>query len=82
MVDDRRSATHPEEYIDVNIRGTAMLLDALGKSGVKMMVQASTRSVFGQRSDNETKLGEDADRLPINPYGVSKVGADAMAHCY
>lgn len=82
MVDDRRSVNHPEEYIDVNIRGTAMLLDALGKCGVKMVVQASTRSVFGQRKDNNTKLKEDADRRPINPYGASKVGADAMAHCY
>ena len=82
MVDDRRSVKHPEEYIDVNIRGTAMLLDALGKSGVKMVVQASTRSVFGQRVDNDTKLTETADRRPINPYGASKVGADAMAHCY
>jgi len=82
MVDDRRSVTHPKEYIDVNICGTAMLLDALGKCGVKMVVQASTSSVFGQRADNGKELGEDADRRPINPYGASKVGADAMAHCY
>ena len=47
MVDDRRSVFHPDEYIDVNIRGTATLLDALGQCGVKMVVQASTRSVFG-----------------------------------
>ena len=47
-----------------------------------MVVQASTRSVFGQRSDNAELLDETALRRPINPYGVSKVGADAMAHCY
>ena len=82
MVDDRASVKHPEVFIDVNIRGTAMLLDALGKCGVKMVVQASTRSVFGQRLDNSEKLNEHADRRPINPYGASKVGADAMAHCY
>lgn len=82
MVDDRRSVFHPEEYIDVNIRGTATLLDALGKSGVKMVVQASTRSVFGQREDNDVCLTEEAERRPVNPYGASKVGADAMAHCY
>lgn len=82
MVDDRRSVFHPEEYIDVNIRGTAILLDALGKSGVKHVVQASTRSVFGQREDNDVYLTEKADRRPVNPYGASKVGADAMAHCY
>lgn len=82
MVDDRRSVFHPEEYIDVNIRGTATLLDCLGRSGVKMVVQASTRSVFGQRADNSTLLTEKADRRPVNPYGASKVGSDAMAHCY
>jgi len=82
MVDDRGSVSSPEAFIDVNIRGTALLLDALGKCGVKMVVQASTRSVFGQRADNTLSLNEHADRRPINPYGASKVGADAMAHCY
>eukprot|EP00931_Biecheleriopsis_adriatica_P089168 TRINITY_DN63336_c0_g1_i1.p1 TRINITY_DN63336_c0_g1~~TRINITY_DN63336_c0_g1_i1.p1 ORF type:complete len:438 (-),score=91.68 TRINITY_DN63336_c0_g1_i1:59-1306(-) len=82
MVDDRRSVLHPDEYIDVNILGTALLLDALGKCGVRMVVQASTRSVFGQRTDNDVLLDENAARRPINPYGASKVAADAMAHCY
>lgn len=82
LVDDRRSVKHPEEYIDVNIRGTATLLSALGESGVKMVVQASTRSVFGQRDVNEVFLTEQSNRRPVNPYGASKVGADAMAHCY
>ena len=82
MVDDRRSVFHPGEYIDVNIRGTATLLDALGQCGVKMVVQASTRSVFGQRDVNEVYLTEKSNRRPVNPYGASKVGADAMAHCY
>ena len=82
MGDDRRSVFHPGEYIDVNIRGTATLLDALGQCGVKMVVQASTRSVFGQRDVNEVYLTEKSNRRPVNPYGASKVGADAMAHCY
>ncbi|GFH58067.1 NAD-dependent epimerase/dehydratase family protein [Chaetoceros tenuissimus] len=82
MVDDRRSVFHPDEYIDVNVRGTAMLLDALGSCGVKVVIQASTRSVFGQRADNGVYLTEKADRRPVNPYGASKVGADAMAHSY
>mmetsp|Transcript_3781 Transcript_3781/g.5775 ORF Transcript_3781/g.5775 Transcript_3781/m.5775 type:complete len:391 (-) Transcript_3781:131-1303(-) len=82
MVDDRRSVTHPDEYITTNIMGTAHLLDTLGQCGVKMVVQASTRSVFGQRVNNEELLTENSERRPINPYGASKVGADAMAHCY
>ncbi len=82
LVDDRRSVSLPDEFIDVNIRGTATLLDALGASGVKMVVQASTRSVYGQREDNGACLTESADRRPVNPYGASKVGSDAIAHCY
>ena len=82
MVDDRRSVLVPHEYFEVNILGTCQLLDALGKCGVKMVVQASTRSVFGQRVDNDESLDENAARRPINPYGVSKVASDAMAHCY
>ena len=82
MIVDRRSVFHPGEYIDVNIRGTATLLDALGQCGVKMVVQASTRSVFGQRDVNEVYLTEKSNLRPVNPYGASKVGADAMAHCY
>ena len=72
MVDDRRSVLVPHEYFEVNILGTCQLLDALGKCGVKMVVQASTRSVFGQRVDNDESLDENAARRPINPYGVSK----------
>ena len=82
MVEDSQSVLHPKEYIDVNIRGRATLLNALGVSGVKMVVQASTRSVFGQREENEVRLTKRAERRPINPYGASKVGANAMAHCY
>ncbi len=82
MVDDRRSVRYPEEYIDVNIRGTATLLDVLGRHGVKHVVQASTRSVFGECADAGVALDENAPRRPINPYGASKVASDAMAHCY
>ena len=82
MVDDRRSVKFPIEYIEINVKGTAILLDTLGKNGVKMVVQASTRSVYGQRDDNDVYLSEAADRRPVNPYGASKVAADAFAHTY
>ena len=45
--------------------GTAILLDALGKCGVKMVVQASTRSVFGQRTNNGTILHETAEDIQL-----------------
>lgn len=82
MVEDRRSVKYPEQYIEVNIRGTTTLLAALGECGVKMVVQASTRSVYGEVKDNNTYLDEKSERRPVNPYGAAKVGSDAMAHCY
>lgn len=83
MVDDRRSVSYPNEYFEVNLIGTATLLDELGKSGkVKRVVQASTRSVFGEVDEPDTVLHEGSPRRPVNPYGVSKVASDAVAHCY
>ena len=81
MVDDRRSVHFPQEYLENNVLGTSMLLDTLGKCGVKMVVQPSTRSVFGA-NNQEKSLHESCDRRPINPYGASKVATDALAHCY
>ena len=81
MVDDRRSVHFPEEYLENNVLGTSCLLDTLGKCGVKMVVQPSTRSVFGA-NDQALSLTECMDRRPINPYGASKVATDALGHCY
>eukprot|EP00483_Globobulimina_turgida_P004190 UN04198 len=82
MVDDRRSVLHPFEYIDVNIKGTVTLLKLLAENNIKTVIQASTRSVFGQVSDNTTLMNETSERLPINPYGATKVAMDAFANVY
>ena len=82
LVNDRRSVTHPTDFIDVNIKGTVNLLRILGEHGVKTVVHASTRSVFGQVVNNNTEWDENAPRLPINPYGATKVATDAFLHVY
>lgn len=60
-MEDRRSSKYPEQYIEVNIRGTTTLLAALGECSVKMVVQASTRV-----KDNNTYLDEKSERRPVN----------------
>jgi UDP-glucuronate 4-epimerase len=62
MVDDRRSVSHPREYLHTNIIGTQTLLHALTGEGSPMQ--------------------EEDPKRPINPYGASKVGAEAICHVY
>jgi len=85
LVDDRRSVKFPEQYIDVNVLGTCNLLQCLGNSeSCKKVVQASTRSVFGQVPEQlkDAMLDENFPRRPVNPYGATKVASDAIAHAY
>jgi dTDP-L-rhamnose 4-epimerase len=38
------------EYVDVNTRGTAVLLEALAKSSVKRLIVASSMSIYGEQA--------------------------------
>ncbi|MBM5817558.1 MAG: NAD-dependent epimerase/dehydratase family protein [Cyanobacteria bacterium K_Offshore_surface_m2_239] len=83
MVDDRRSVSHPREYLTTNIIGTQTLLQTLAEHGsVRQVVYISTRSTFGQVDSPGQLIQEEAPKRPINPYGSSKVGAEAICHVY
>ena len=83
LVDDRRSVKHPTDYLTVNIIGTQKLLQTIVDCGtIKQFVYISTRSTFGQVTSPEHLMQEEAPKRPINPYGASKVGAEAICHVY
>jgi UDP-glucuronate 4-epimerase len=83
LVDDRRSVYHPKEYLTVNILGTQTLLQTISDHGsVRQFVYVSTRSTFGQVDNAGQLMTEEAPKRPINPYGASKVGAEAICHVY
>ena len=83
LVDDRRSVKHPSDYLTVNTIGTQKLLQAIIDSGIiKQVVYISTRSTFGQVSAPNQLISEEHPKRPINPYGASKVGAEAICHVY
>jgi UDP-glucuronate 4-epimerase len=83
MVDDRRSVKYPTEYLETNVIGTQKLLQAIVDHGsVKQVVYISTRSTYGQVADPGLKITESQPLMPINPYGASKVGAEAILHTY
>ena len=66
-------------YREVNVRGTESLARAAAKAGVKRLVFLSSVKVHGEESDRSYT---EADPLaPQDPYGVSKLEAEAvLAH--
>jgi UDP-glucuronate 4-epimerase len=83
MVDDRRSVKYPREYLLTNIVGTQTLLHTIAEHGsVRQFVYISTRSTFGQVDSAGQLMAEESPKRPINPYGASKVGAEAICHVY
>lgn len=73
----RLSFDDPFSCIDVNLRGTANLVDAaLGRApNLRRFILASTMEVYGWQ-EKEEPFGEDLPLNPASPYAVSKAAAD------
>lgn len=73
-----RSIGSPENFIHTNVVGTATVLDAARKHGVRRFLQVSTDEVYG--SLGETGLfTEESPIQPSSPYSASKASADLLA---
>lgn len=68
----RSSIKNPTRYIDINVKGTANLLEE-SKDNVEHFVFASSSSVYGDRSLDELPAKEDMETRPIASYPLSKV---------
>ena len=66
------SVAAPEEYVAANVTGTALLLEASHRHGVKSFVYASSSSVYGDLPKG-TPFVETMEPKPISPYAASKV---------
>ncbi|NNF65810.1 MAG: dTDP-glucose 4,6-dehydratase [Acidimicrobiia bacterium] len=75
-----RSIDGPTVFLDTNVVGTGVLLDAAYKAGVPKYLQVSTDEVYGSLAEGFAK--EDAPLLPSSPYSASKAGADLLASSY
>jgi len=69
------SLARPYDYADVNVRGTAALLDALDRAGVGPLVFSGTCAAYGEAA--RPPIPETAPLAPTNPYGRSKAEAEA-----
>lgn len=76
-----RSILEPEIFVNTNVLGTQVLLDAAKKYGVTKFVQVSTDEVYG--SLGETGLFTETTPLaPNSPYSASKAGGDLLVRAY
>lgn len=76
----RPSIRDPLLYEDVNVRGTAMLLEFARERGVRRFIFGSSSSVYG---NNEVPFreGDSVDR-PVSPYAATKKAGELLCHTY
>ena len=75
-----RSITGPSVFLETNVVGTGVLLDAAARQGVARFIQVSTDEVYG--SVEEGYALESALLDPSSPYSASKAGSDLIARSY
>lgn len=73
----RPSVEDPALYADVNVRGTAVLLEAARRAGVFRIVYASSSSVYGAGA--AVPFREDEPGEPISPYAATKRANELQA---
>jgi UDP-glucuronate 4-epimerase len=77
----RPSLDRPLPYVDANVRGTLVLLEAARRHGCRRFLLASSSTVYGNDAIapfREDRLGS----TPASPYGVTKRAAELMCRLY
>lgn len=79
-----RSIDNPTVFLETNINGTAVLMDASLKYGVKRYHQVSTDEVYGDLPLDRLDLSfsENSQIRPSSPYSASKAAGDMLALAY
>jgi dTDP-glucose 4,6-dehydratase len=75
-----RSIGDPGSFVQTDVYGAYVLLEAAKDQGVRRFVQISTDEVYGERM--ESPADEDSPLMPRNPYAASKAGGDRLAFSY
>lgn len=79
QVNVRKSIKKPEIDIDVNIKGTLYILDAMKNVGCSRIIFASTGGMFNHDS---LPYAESSLTHPENPYSISKMTAELLLDFY
>ena len=76
-----RSILGPGIFVETNVSGTQVLLEAARLAKVKRFVQISTDEVYGSLGATG-KFSEESPLKPSSPYSASKTAADLLALSY
>jgi len=78
-----RSLDNPDVFLETNILGTHVLLQAALKHGIKRFHYISTDEVFGSLSlHSKSKFKETTPYDPRSPYSASKAAADHLVRSF
>jgi UDP-glucose 4-epimerase len=77
LVSIPRSVDAPELSCDINALGTARVLDAARRAGVRRVVFASSAAVYGETTT--VPVSERAPTAPVSPYGLDKLYTEQLA---
>jgi dTDP-glucose 4,6-dehydratase len=79
-----RSIENPTVFLNTNIIGTSVLMDACRKYGIKRYHQVSTDEVYGDLPLDRPDLffHEDTPIHTSSPYSTSKASADLLVNAY
>jgi len=75
-----RSIENPNPFVDTDVRGTQVLLEAIRQHPVERFIHISTSEVYG--TAQAIPMTEEHPLLPQSPYAGAKVGADRLAYSY
>ena len=74
------SIVNPAKYYRNNVVNTINLLDVMVKHDVRNFIFSSTAAIFGEPI--QTKINEQHPKMPINPYGKSKLMIEMFLEDY
>jgi dTDP-glucose 4,6-dehydratase len=76
-----RSILAPSVFIETNVRGTQVLLEAAREFGVRRFLHVSTDEVYGSLGPTGL-FTEETPLAPTSPYSASKASSDLLALAY
>jgi len=78
-----RSIRNPGIFVQTNVVGTQVLLDAAKQNGIKKFIHISTDEVYGELDFNSTTFFTEATPIkPNSPYSASKASSDLLVRAY